>query len=308
MQPCYTNIMLNLKQIEIFRAVVESGSATAAARQLRVSQPAISRRIAELEKGLGVSLFYRRKGRLIPSPHANALYSEAKKLFAAVDHLETFATGMRTSGGGVLRLALPHSMCHGMLPGTLARFSAQHPNARFSVLTGDYDKIQELVASRQADLGLARLPLEHPGIEVVPLATVRSVCVMPSGHALAKKRFVSPEDLREIPLVLLNRRLASRFRIIHMCESCGFSPLIRIETHSVGSACAFVEAGFGVTIMNELMAAQYANTTLLHRPFRPAMSYRFVLAFPENWIPSTICRNFANHLKDEIDNLLISYR
>ena len=98
-------LALNYRQLETFRAVMLSGSASRAAELLDITQPAVSRTIAELEKGVGFVLFERIKGRLVTTPEAQMLLNEVEKSFVGLDRIRAEAARIRDFGAGSLRIA-----------------------------------------------------------------------------------------------------------------------------------------------------------------------------------------------------------
>ncbi len=291
---------VNLRQLKAFRAVMTGGSATAAARRLKISQPAISQQIAQLEQALGLTLFFRERGRLVPTPDADRLQAEVERVVSATEHMLSVVTQVRDGGHDALRIAVPESIASGMLPAILADFARSRSDVRFTIAVGHYDRIQELVGSEQADIGISRQPIDYPGTEEEPLITVKTVCVLPAAHPLASKKVITPEDLRHEPMVSLSRRLATS-RTIRAFVQQGITPSIRVETHAAGIGCAFVAAGLGVTVMNALMAAQYRHLPLTIRPFEPATVYRYVLLTNRVSRSTETVRAFALHVRKAID-------
>ncbi len=117
---------MNERQIGAFRQVMRLGSMTAAAHALSVSQPAVSRLIADLEANLGFALFERRAGKLFPTQDAHAFGSEVERMFYGLDRLERFAKDLRGLHQGALTLATLPMVSFSILPRTLARFLRDH--------------------------------------------------------------------------------------------------------------------------------------------------------------------------------------
>src|SRR5262249_18338298 len=154
---------MNIRQLEAFRAVMATGSATSAAERLNLTQPAVSRLLAQFEEDMGVELFIREKGRLTPTPEAIALFEEVDEAFDGIQRIGRLAGDLRTANSGMLRIIVPHSLAERVLPGLLKDFLRTHPAVRVTIAMGTYEGIERAVASRQADLGFAKLPVTHPG-------------------------------------------------------------------------------------------------------------------------------------------------
>ena len=151
---------MNLKQLEVLKAVMATGSTVGASAILRISQSAISRHLTGLEAEIGFELFTPDKGRLIPRPEARALVPDVEELTEMLSRVKRKAADLKAGSGAdaLLRVAFPHSITTTMLPGVLVRFFEAHPRAVVETLSGPYGAIEQMVHSRSADLGFVRLP------------------------------------------------------------------------------------------------------------------------------------------------------
>ena len=116
---------MNLKQLEVLKAVMATGSTVGASAILQLSQSAISRHLTALEADIGFELFIRDKGRLIPRPEARALVPEVEELTDVLERVKRKATDLKSGLGSdtLLRVAFPHSMTTTVLPAVLSAFS-----------------------------------------------------------------------------------------------------------------------------------------------------------------------------------------
>ncbi|MFC7704181.1 LysR substrate-binding domain-containing protein [Plastorhodobacter daqingensis] len=286
---------MKLKDLEAYRAVLVSGSTQAAAEILGISQSAVSRRISQLEEDLGLQLFVRDRVRLVPTRAGRHLDQHAQDVLERAFFLSAAAEEARQGRGPatVLRVAVPASMSRVILPGIIAAFLRQQPDLRFEVLHGPYDAISGMLQTRQADIGLLRLPVSEPGLEFSDVVSAASVCVMPKGHRLCALSEVQPFDLRQEELVLLGWRRAPRRDLDLAFAMAGITPNVRVETHSVSSACGLVAQGIGVSIVNALLVQECLDLPIVIRPFRPALEHRFVLAYAAQPELSEIARQFV---------------
>lgn len=284
---------MNIRQLEAFRAVMGTGSATAAAERLNITQPAVSRLLVQFERDLGIDLFVREKGRLTPTPEALALFDEVDEAFDGIQRIARLAGDLRTANSGELRLIVPHSLAERVVPPLLKDFMRLHPDIRATVSMGTYEAIERAIAARQADIGFAKLPVVHPGVDAVKLPTVESVCVLPRGHRLANLARIGPLDLKDEQLILLGRSRPSRFEIDQAFKARRVAPKVRIETHTVETACALVAAGLGVSVVNLLMAAQHMGEAVILVPFTPSVKHKFGLIYPAGAVRSRLAKEFG---------------
>jgi DNA-binding transcriptional LysR family regulator len=284
---------VDYRQLEVFRAVMDAGSASAAARLLELSQPAVSRQLAQIESELGLDLFARERGKLVPTAHAKALYDEAVFAFQGYERVLNLVHRMRAHNTGVLRIAAPYSCCEVLLPQTVARLSKLHRTLRFAVELGSYEAVMALVARREVDVGILKEPVEHAGISTLPLVVCDAACVLPRRHRLARLRKVGVPDIAHEPLVLLGRNAPWRHDIYALFRRAGATPNVRLETHSVGAACGFVASGLGVSIVPELLGAQFRDHGIVLRPFAHGIEHRFVIGFPKGLQRAGLVAEFA---------------
>jgi DNA-binding transcriptional LysR family regulator len=290
---------MNLKRLQAFRAVFESGSVTRAAERLHTTQPAASRLIGDLEAELGLALFVRHRRRLVPTAEGRMFYHEAERALAAVDQIVDIARDIRTLKGAHLRVVAPMLTAFGILPAALAAFRDSHPHVRVSFEIKDLRDIAEWVANGPFDIGVTVLPFEDPRIECEPLTTVRSVLVLPKRHPLAAKRVVQLKDLRGEDVILPSGS-QPRTWITAAFESVGLKVNSTIDTSSAFSLCQLVGRGLGVGLVDPFTFELASEFGIVARPVRPAIDFPFGLFFPRNRPHSALVSAFALAVRSAI--------
>jgi DNA-binding transcriptional LysR family regulator len=262
---------MNLKQLEIFKTIMDSGSTIAAAAQLGLSQSAISRQLSALEEEIGRELFLRDKGRLVPRPEAHLLASEVEEVSQSISKLRTKIGDLRTGvfGEALVRVAFPHSLTTTMLPPLVARFKKSHPRVTVEIMSGPYDAIERMVRGRTADLGFVRLPPEEHSFDARALFSSGTTCVMPVGHPLSQKDAIEVHDLARNDLILLGRQRINRNELEHELRRMVPTYRCSLEVHSVETACVCAAQGLGIAIVPSLIAAFFRSDQLVMRPFLP---------------------------------------
>lgn len=291
-----------LKPLEAFRAVAITGSTTAAARSLDASQSAISRLVAQFEREAGIELFRRDRGRLVPTAEARQLLDPVTEAIESVRRVGRLADQLRLGAAGqvLIRLATPHSVAEGLLPPVLKAFLRELPDASVELMAGTYPAIERMVAAGEVDLGFVGLPVGYPGLVVERRTTVPNVVVLPKGHRLARRRSIGAEDLADEALVMIGRQTSTRLQVERAFRKAGVTPIVSIETHTVGSACALVADGLGLTLVNGLMVDGYRRLGIEVRPFRPTLTQEFGLAFAVGRPRVRLAEALARHLGDRI--------
>lgn len=271
---------MQLNLLETFRAVLEQGSTQAAAATLGITQSAVSRRITQLEGELRLELFRRDKGRLVPTRECAALQG---KIFGMVDRgqqLQHLAGDLRRGNSSAIRLriAVPASLTLSILPRILRQYLAENDRVQIELHSGPYDTIERMLLDDRAEIGFLRIPVQRAGLHVMPSIEAHTVCVMPNGHPLTERASITMEDLRAEPLILLGRMRAPRRELDEAFWTAGLAPNVRVEAHSVLSACSLVAEGLGLTLVNELMARDFDHLPVTKRPLLPTLTHRFAFA------------------------------
>lgn len=122
--------MINLRQIEVFRAIMMTGSVSGAARLLAISQPAVSRILKQTEDRIKMPLFARRSGGLQPTPEAHRLYREVEKVYEGVQRVEALSKDLSRVKSGLLRVFSTPSVGHSLIPRAIARFHDTYPDVQ----------------------------------------------------------------------------------------------------------------------------------------------------------------------------------
>lgn len=277
--------LMNLKHLQVFKAVMEAGSTIAAASSLGLSQSAISRQLTALEEDIGFELFIRDKGRLLPRPEAQAFFREVDALMLSLTQVRLAAESLKNGATGeiLVRMAFPHTMASTSLPGMISEFLQERPNVTLEVLQGPYDAIERMVRSRVADFGFVRMPTEDQSLDFRPITISGTLCVMPKGHPLTEKQVIEIRDLARADLILLGRQRVNRTELEFELRRAGAGYRCRLEVHSVQTACACAAAGLGVAIIPKVFASAVSGMALEMRPMRPDRNYSYgIITLPDS--------------------------
>ncbi|MDH3234423.1 MAG: LysR substrate-binding domain-containing protein [Alphaproteobacteria bacterium] len=271
---------LNLRQLEAFKAVMETGTVSQAAGVLNVSQPAVSKLIANFERAVGFDVFDRAHGRLAPTPEAAILYNVVERAFVSVAQIGQSAIDIRERRHGRLMIGVMPALSTGFIQEVATEFLVDRPRVTLTLDARSSARVIESLAGQQLDLGIVAAGLDHAGVETEFFCRVEAVCVLPSDHRLAKKDVIVPTDLdgeHFISLTMLDR---IRPRIDHPFEEAGVRRILRIDTPMAASACAFVAKGAGVAIVDPFSALEARDGRIVIKPFAPAVPLDFVIAYP----------------------------
>jgi DNA-binding transcriptional LysR family regulator len=283
---------LNPRQIEAFRAIMLTGSTVRAADSMRVSQPAVSRLLHDLQHRLGLTLFARRGQRLAPTAEAIALFSEVERSYVGLDRIAEAAAEIRTRRAGVLRIAVLPALANGFLPRFVGRFMRDRPKLDLAVYGLLSHLVLDWVASGQCDIGFVAGTMQHPAVSAVPLPATRMVAIVPELHRLARRRRIAARDFADEDFVSLSPGASSRAEIDQVFATGGIVRRLRIETPLSEIACAIVASGAAVAIVDPFTAAEYEGTGLVARPFEPPVTFAISAVYATHRGLSGVAREF----------------
>ena len=250
---------MRLRHIEVFNAVMLTGSVSGAARLISVTQPAVSRTLQHAELQLGFSLFQRGKGRLVPTPEALTLYPHIERLFAQLDEVQRLAANLKT-GGGVkeLRILTVLALSYEILPHAIKLFRVKHPNVPITVKALHSPQIVSALALQEADVGFLLSPVAHSALAQEHLADGRMVCVAPKGMLTArllKRGTVTLTDLAKVPVIGLDVLDPVGRSLNQACREAGVGLQFDITVQTYHSALALAHHGLGVALIDTCTAA-----------------------------------------------------
>ncbi len=259
---------MNLRQMEVFRAVMVAGGVNSAAELLHVSPPAISKTLAQASRSAGLVLFERVKGRLVATPEAHALYAEIDSLWHGVEKVRDVARDLAHPTAGALRLAVSASLAPSVVSRTMMKMYERFPRLQCRVRVVAPDVVSAALIDHSYDLGVALLPHDHPNIETVRDYKCGLACVMRDDHPLAAKKLIRPVDLEGQ-------------RVISSPENTPFGQALRrafgasaarmhgdIEVTSSTTACWFAQAGTGIAVVDRVAIAGELLAGLSVRSFQ----------------------------------------
>jgi LysR family cyn operon transcriptional activator len=251
---------VDLRQLEILRAIAESGSFTAAGEKLHVSQSAISRQVLLLEEELGEAVFHRIGRRIRITAAGEALLQLSHRVFQDITDTVSAISDKQESLRGTLHLVGGMTVCLYVFPTLLAEVTRSHPNLDLKITTGGAERSIAALRSGASDLGLVTLPVVAADLVSVPLFEEELVLVTYPSHPLAARHRITPPELHRQPFILfeaesVTRRLVEDFFVRERIELKTV-----METENVEIMKAMVRAGLGISIIPWQAAAADVTT------------------------------------------------
>ena len=273
---------LNPRQVEAFRAVMMTGSMTVAAELLRITQPAVSRLIRDLEFDLEFRLFRRDGNRLVPTQEGTILYGEVDRFYVGFDRIEKIATNLRQTKAGSLRIAAIGALSLSCMTEAIRLFHIDRPAVNVTLESLNSVSILELVAGRHLDIGFAQVNGEFPGVSLSPMPRVEAVCVIPRDYAIADKPYITAEDLSDLPFIALGKNSPFRLKVDQWFAARQVRRKEILETSLAASIIAFVASGLGVSIVDPFSVNAFASDRVVVRPFRPRLTFDVLTVTPSH--------------------------
>ena len=245
---------MDLKQIQYFVTVVESGSINQAARKLHMTQPPVSKQMQMLEAELGCPLFLRSTHPLELTQEGKVLYERGLNLLAMAKGTVQAVADCRSTQGGTLRLGLVSSVSELAARQWIAPFSRSHPGVAFELYEANTYQLLERLRSRQFDLALVRTPfLNRPfRCQILPPRPMLAIWNPQWFPLSCSVGAVALETLTQFPLVLYRRWE----RIVEEAfQRRGLSPRIRVWGDSARTSLVLAQGGLGVALAPDSMEA-----------------------------------------------------
>jgi DNA-binding transcriptional LysR family regulator len=249
---------MRLRHIEVFNAVMLTGSVSAAARLINVTQPAVSRILGHAELQLGFALFQRSKGRLTPTIEAQTLYPHIERLFTQLDEVQRLANNLKMGRSeGELHILSVLALSYEILPRALKQFRKQHPNVVITIDSLHSQQIVSALVLQSADVGFVFSAIAHPSLEQRHLAQGRMVCVAPKGMLspkLVKKGVVALKDFDKTPVISLDVHDPVGSSLSQACREIGVGLQSMVTVQTYHSALALAHHGLGVALVDACTA------------------------------------------------------
>ena len=247
--------MLTLRQIEVIRAIMVTGTVGGAARLLNVSSPGVSRVMKHAEALVGVKLFSRRGGRYSPTPQANAIFSQINGVYDKVEDLQFVISRIKRGANTELKIGSVPSIANVMVPCAIADLRKALPNLLIDV---DILKIEDAVdylLLGKGELVALSDRLDHPMLAIEPLARGRLKCIVADGHPLSRRTRVTADEIVKYPLIGVDPNDPYGRIMADLFASHALPYEVTIRARFGSTVCALVSHGLGIAVVDEFTLA-----------------------------------------------------
>lgn len=269
---------LNLRQVEIFKAVIEQGTVSRAAETAFISQPAASKLLVQLEADHGLKLFDRHKGRLVPTAQALRLYEEIDRIFAGVRQVESAIAFIKREEQSRLFVGVIPALAGAFIQKATMKFLGQNPDVYCSIESLSSQWIAEYILNRKLDIGLVSSRVDNPYLVTEPVLEHNLICIMPPGHPLSAQDIIRPEHLDGTPFISFQPGSYTGQKIEKIFDSYDINPNVVLTAAASPTVCEFVAGGLGISLVHPLFVAGMGGR-IVTRPFEPGTPFDFLLCY-----------------------------
>lgn len=271
---------ITFQRIQVFCAVYERQSISAAARALGLSQPTVSRLLRDFEAVSGLSLFVLERGRVVPTPEADTIYAESRGLQDEIGRLTNRIEGLREGAGMKLSIMSIGLLMPEFVPQAIARLMAEMPHLRLFLDVGTAARQLDSIRSGQVDLGImaGRVAVQEEQIE--RLGYGRLMALVPRSCALAQAPLATLEQITALPAVDTTARGPIGRILDDALRARGLTVQGQIMCNSLVAVPYTAQALGRAAIVDEFTARAHPQPGLVCVPLEPSLRFEIVAIAP----------------------------
>jgi DNA-binding transcriptional LysR family regulator len=251
---------LNLHLLRLFTAVADAGGVAAAARAQRISQPAISRAVRELERQLGIELFERSTRRIRLTAEGTQVYRQAKEVFAAERAIEDAVLELKGVRRGSLHIGASTTIATYVLPQLIAAFARRYPEIELRLSAVHTRILVEMIRRYELDIALAEAPVDDVNIAVTPWRVDEMVVIAGKSHHFAKRKTVAPTELGDELFLLREPESGTRAIVIAALERARVPVHRTLSIDGTEVIKQVVAEGLGIAVVSRFSIADQLAT------------------------------------------------
>ena len=292
--------MLTLRQIEVIRAIMVTGTVGGAARLLNVSSPGISRVMKHAESVLGIKLFSRKGGRYDPTREAHDIFSLVNGVYDKVEDLQFVIRRLKRGMDAELRIGAVPSISNVMVPRAIAEVRRKYPNLLIDI---DVLKIEEAIdylLLGKGELVAISYKLDHPMLTFLPLAEGRLKCIVPAGHPFANRCSISARDIAGQPLIGIDPNDPYGRIMAGIFANNALAYDVTIKARFGSTVCELVSNNLGIAVLDEFTLAGNRWPDLRVLDIIEPTHFATYVAFRKDATLSSYCEHFVKALREQM--------
>jgi DNA-binding transcriptional LysR family regulator len=292
--------MMNLRQMEVFYAIMVTGSVTGAAQLLNVTQPAISTVLKHCESRLKMKLFHRVGGRLQPTSEAQAIFPDIATIFSRIEAVGRLTQDLVGGRLGTLSVAAAFPIANGYLAQAVATFVTSRPKVRCTLQSLTSPQVLDRVINREVELGIAHEPIVSSAVDTEVLMSWSIACVMPEDHPLAELGAIEIKDLVPYPIITYLPQIVFRPYVDRALSEAGIELNIAVQISVSLTGIMLARFGAGIALVDPMLVSGLGIPGVVVRDLKPRIEAKTLLIQPKDAPRSVVVNEFIDHLKQTI--------
>jgi LysR family transcriptional regulator, transcriptional activator of the cysJI operon len=270
---------MNLNQLKVFYLAAKKGNLSAAAQDLFITQPAVTKGIQRLQEFYEMKFVDHIGKKLVLTDAGEVLYEIAEKIFELESQAEEIIRDFQLRKRGHVRILSSESFGDYYLPRIIVDFSKAYPLVRTTMNILPTEQVVENTVSLNTDLGFISYPVEHPKLLLREVLEDRLVIIAPASHPLTRRKMIEPADLADQQMIMHESGSAPRRAIDEYIRIHNISVRVPLEVSSNRAIKRAVEEGIGIALISRKVAQEEIRTGRLAAiPMSdPSMSRKFYM-------------------------------
>ena len=295
-------VLLTLRQIEVFRAVMRARTIVGAARDLGIAQPTVTKTVRRIEDICAFALFDRHSGRLTPTAEAHRLLGEVDIAFDQLEGALARALRLARADTGSLRLGASPSIGRVLIPRAAASLR-EHLGLSLHLDILSVSQVMEYLLSAQGEGAVTLFPILHAGIRSISVGTGKAVAVCPRDWPLASAARLSPSALAGVPIIVFEPQSVHGQVVDAVLRDGGVVPERTHVARFAETAIALAEAGLGLAIVDRFSALAANRDAVALLPLDHPAQYEVFLHRNVERARSRLVQHFEAALRAEISRI-----
>ncbi|MFH1953094.1 MAG: LysR substrate-binding domain-containing protein [Pseudomonadota bacterium] len=292
--------MINLNQLRAFYQAAKHMNFSRAAKQLFITQPAVTAQVKLFEDSLELKLFKKKGGRPYLTDEGKTIYEYAQKIFGYEKEIENAVEEIKHLRRGILRLGTARTYSRYFMPFLISRFRERHPRIKIQLDEGSSEDMIQSLLDLKNELAIVAKAKEPQGIRFISFSQEELVLILPTDHHLAKKKAVSFEELTDEPIIMKETGSGTRRLVNELFAENGYSPKVLMEMSDAEMIKLLVQHGEGISfLVREAVARELKEKKLASIPLKGQKMFLDVsIGYLENQPLSPPAQAFLDNLEN----------
>ena len=288
---------ITFRQLDVFRTVVSTGTVTETAIVLGISQPAVSRLLADLQQEIGFKLFIRSGRNLKPTPEARLLVEEVRIALTGLEQIKDAARAIKNFKHARLRLVTSPFFSVSVLPDIIKKFTKLNPEAMISLEIQAADDTVEWLVSQSFDFGITQPTNATTTFMSHSLVERDAFCIVPYGHPLEKKAVIKPKDLSGQQFISYFPDSIFRFEIDEVFRRAKVDRNLQYEARTTAAIYQLVAEGIGVSVVGHIFNENVGVSGVKAIRFDSSLSFKADLIWSKQRPMTLIAQAFLEMIE-----------